>query len=48
MSALVPLLVALPLLGAGIALVFGRQRRVQVGVSVITLTLVAAIAAVLL
>lgn len=48
MSALVPLVVALPLLGAGIALVFGRQRRVQVGVSVVTLTLVLAIAAVLL
>jgi multicomponent Na+:H+ antiporter subunit D len=43
MSALVPLLVALPLLGAGIALVFGR-RRVQVGVSIVTLTLVLAIA----
>jgi len=47
-STLVPLLVALPLLGAGIALIFGRQRRVQVGVSVVTLTLVLAIAAVLL
>ncbi|MFT4051968.1 MAG: Na+/H+ antiporter subunit D [Microbacterium sp.] len=48
MSALVPLLVALPLLGAGIALIFGRRRRVQVGVSLVTLTLVLAIAAVLL
>ena len=48
MNTLVPLLVALPLLGAGIALVFGRQRRVQVGVSVVTLTLVLAISAVLL
>jgi len=47
-NTLVPLLVALPLLGAGIALVFGRQRRVQVGVSVVTLTLVLAISAVLL
>jgi len=48
MSALVPLLVTLPLLGAAIALIFGRQRKVQVGVSTITLTLVLAIAAVLL
>ncbi|PZU44906.1 MAG: Na+/H+ antiporter subunit D [Microbacterium sp.] len=48
MSALVPLLVALPLLGAGVALLFGRHRRVQVVVSVVTLTLVLAIAAVLL
>ncbi len=48
MSVLVPLLVALPLLGAAIALIFGRQRRVQVGVSTVTLTLVLAIAGVLL
>ncbi|HYP73085.1 MAG TPA: Na+/H+ antiporter subunit D, partial [Microbacterium sp.] len=48
MTPLVPLLVTLPLLGAAIALIFGRQRRVQVGVSVITLTLVLIIAAVLL
>ncbi|MFT4214080.1 MAG: Na+/H+ antiporter subunit D [Microbacterium sp.] len=48
MNALVPLLVTLPLLGAAIALVFGRRRRVQVTVSVATLTLVAVIAAVLL
>ncbi|MDT3345302.1 MULTISPECIES: Na+/H+ antiporter subunit D [Microbacterium] len=48
MSALVPLLVTLPLLGAGIALIFGRRRRVQVGVSIVTLTVAAAIAAVLL
>lgn len=48
MSALVPLLVTLPLLGAAIALIFGRHRRVQVGVSVLTLTAVAAIAATLL
>jgi len=47
-SALVPLLVTLPLLGAGIALIFGRRRRVQVGVSIVTLTVAAAIAAVLL
>lgn len=48
MSALVPLLVTLPLLGAGVALIAGRHRRVQVGVSIVTLTLVAIIAAVLL
>ncbi|MFT3797908.1 Na+/H+ antiporter subunit D [Microbacterium sp.] len=48
MSALVPLLVTLPLLGAAVALIFGRRRRVQVGVSVVTLTLVAVIAAALL
>ncbi len=48
MSALVPLLVTLPLLGAAIALIAGRYRRVQVGVSIATLTIVCAIAAVLL
>ncbi|MCM3694982.1 Na+/H+ antiporter subunit D [Microbacterium oleivorans] len=48
MTALVPLLVTLPLLGAGIALIFGRRRRVQVGVSIVTLTVAATIAAVLL
>ncbi|MFT4135320.1 Na+/H+ antiporter subunit D [Microbacterium sp.] len=48
MSGLVPLLVALPLLGAAIALTFGRRRRVQVAVSIVTLTLVLTIAAVLL
>ncbi|SFR88675.1 multicomponent Na+:H+ antiporter subunit D [Microbacterium sp. cf046] len=48
MSALVPLLVTLPLLGAAIALIAGRHRRTQVAVSVITLTVVLVIAAVLL
>ena len=48
MSALVPLLVALPLLGAAVTLVFGRNTRVQVIVSVITLAVVSVIAAVLL
>jgi multicomponent Na+:H+ antiporter subunit D len=48
MSALVPLLVTLPLLGAAIALIAGRHRRTQVAVSIITLTLVLVIAAVLL
>ena len=46
MSALIPLLVTLPLLGAAVALFFGRARRVQVGVSLVTLTLVLVIAAV--
>lgn len=48
MSALVPLLVTLPLLGAGIALIFGRRRRMQVAISVVTLTAVFVIASVLL
>ncbi len=48
MSALVPLLVALPLLGAAITLIFGRRPRLQVAVSIITLAAVAVIAAVLL
>ena len=48
MIALVPLIVTLPLLGAAIALIAGRHRRVQVGVSVVTLTVVFVIAAVLL
>ncbi|GAA5145047.1 Na+/H+ antiporter subunit D [Microbacterium pseudoresistens] len=48
MSALVPLLVALPLLGAAVTLVFGRNTRVQVIVTVTTLGLVSIIAAVLL
>ena len=48
MSALVPLLVTLPLLGAGANLVVGRYRRIQIAISVATLTGVTAIAAVLL
>ncbi|GAA5034607.1 Na+/H+ antiporter subunit D [Microbacterium fluvii] len=48
MSALVPLLVTLPLLGAAVALIAGRHRRTQVVVSVVTLTLVTVIATVLL
>ncbi|MET0673705.1 MAG: Na+/H+ antiporter subunit D [Microbacterium pygmaeum] len=47
-SALVPLLVTLPLLGAAIALIAGRHRRTQIAVSIATLTIVLAIAAVLL
>ena len=48
MSSLVPLLVALPLIGAAITLVFGRRRRLQVAVSVVTLTAVLVIASILL
>lgn len=48
MSALVPLLATLPLLGAGIALIFGRRRRMQVAVSIVTLSVVFVIATVLL
>lgn len=47
-SALVPLLVTLPLLGAAVALIAGRHRKTQVAVSVVTLTVVLGIAAVLL
>ncbi|MCR2762713.1 Na+/H+ antiporter subunit D [Microbacterium sp. zg.B48] len=48
MNALVPLLVTLPLLGAAAALIAGRHRKAQVAVSVLTLTAVLVIAAVLL
>ncbi|HTH06098.1 MAG TPA: proton-conducting transporter membrane subunit, partial [Ilumatobacteraceae bacterium] len=48
MTALIPLLVTLPLLGAAIALIAGRHRRTQVVVSVVTLALVMVIAGVLL
>ncbi|MCS4277805.1 multicomponent Na+:H+ antiporter subunit D [Mycetocola sp. BIGb0189] len=48
MNALVPLVVTIPLLGAAIALIFGQRPRVQIFVSLISLTLVTAIAAVLL
>jgi len=48
MNILVPLIVALPLLGAATTLALGRRRRRQVAVSVITLTIVVAIGAVLL
>jgi multicomponent Na+:H+ antiporter subunit D len=47
-NALVPLVVTLPLLGAAIALIAGRHRRVQVGVSIATLTVVLAISLVML
>jgi len=48
MSALVPLLVTLPFLGAAVTLIFGRRPRLQVAVSVVTLSLVVVIASVLL
>ncbi|RLP77347.1 Na+/H+ antiporter subunit D [Mycetocola tolaasinivorans] len=48
MNALVPLVVTIPLLGAAIALIFGQRPRVQIFVSLVSLTLVTAIAAVLL
>ena len=48
MSALIPLLVALPLLGAAITLVFGRSPRLQIFVTAATLAAVAVIAAILL
>ncbi|MDN3495042.1 Na+/H+ antiporter subunit D [Planococcus sp. APC 4015] len=48
MSALVPLLVTLPLLGAAVALIAGRHRKTQVVVSIVTLSVVLVISAVLL
>lgn len=48
MTSLVPLLATLPLLGAALALIAGRHRRTQVGISVATLALTTVIAAVLL
>lgn len=48
MIALVPLLATLPLLGAALALVAGRHRRTQVAISIVTLTTVTVIAAILL
>lgn len=48
MSALVPLLVTLPLLGAAIALIFGRRRVLQIAVTIATLTVVLVLAIILL
>lgn len=48
MTALVPLLVALPLLGAAVTLIFGRSPRLQMLVTAGTLAAVSIIAAVLL
>ena len=48
MNALVPLIVMLPLLGAAVTLVFGRNPRLQVVVTTATLVAVSIIAAVLL
>jgi multicomponent Na+:H+ antiporter subunit D len=47
-NALVPLLVTLPLLGAAINLIAGRHRRTQVAVSIVTLSVVMVISAILL
>jgi multicomponent Na+:H+ antiporter subunit D len=47
-NVLVPLVVAIPLLGAGITLALGRRRRKQIAVSVASLTAVAVISAILL
>ncbi|GAA2233770.1 Na+/H+ antiporter subunit D [Herbiconiux moechotypicola] len=47
-SALVPLLVLLPLIGAAVTLILGRYPRLQIVISVSALTLVTAAAAVLL
>ncbi|PSL03679.1 multisubunit sodium/proton antiporter MrpD subunit [Haloactinopolyspora alba] len=47
-SALVPLPVILPLLGAGLAFAFGRSARAQRVVSVVVLSVIVAVAAVLL
>ncbi|GAA1703659.1 Na+/H+ antiporter subunit D [Microbacterium sediminicola] len=48
MTALVPLLVTLPLLGAAVALIAGHHRRVQVAVSIIVLTTTMVLATILL
>lgn len=48
MTSLVPLVVTLPLLGAGIALMLGRHRRMQVVVSALTLVAAIVISAILL
>jgi multicomponent Na+:H+ antiporter subunit D len=48
MNALVPLVVAIPLLGAAVTLALGRRRSQQIAVSVLSLTAVAVISAVLL
>ncbi|WP_066039714.1 Na+/H+ antiporter subunit D [Herbiconiux solani] len=48
MSALVPLLVIIPLVGAAITLILGRYRRLQIAISVTALTAVTIAAAVLL
>ena len=48
MSHLVPLLVALPLIGAAVTLIFGRRPRLQIVVTVVTLLAVSVIATILL
>lgn len=48
MSALVPLLVGIPLIGAAVNLIFGRRKKLQIAVSVVSLTTVTVLAAILL
>ena len=48
MSALVPLLVGIPLIGAAINLVFGRRKKTQIVVSVLSLATVLVLGAILL
>lgn len=48
MSALVPLLVTLPLFGAALTLIFGRRRRLQIAVTIATLSIVLVLALILL
>jgi multicomponent Na+:H+ antiporter subunit D len=48
MTALIPLVVLLPLLGAAVALVLGRHRRAQILVTVVVLTAVLVISSILL
>lgn len=48
MSALIPLVVTLPLLGAAVALILGRHRRAQILVNIITLSTVLVISSVML
>ncbi|MFT4234651.1 MAG: Na+/H+ antiporter subunit D [Microbacterium sp.] len=48
MSALVPLLVAVPLIGAALTLLLGRRRRLQVSVSIVALATTLVLSAILL
>ncbi|MGG7509410.1 Na+/H+ antiporter subunit D [Plantibacter sp. YIM 135249] len=48
MNALVPLVVMIPLIGSAVALIFGHRRRLQVAISVVALTSVTVISAILL
>ncbi|SMH45440.1 multisubunit sodium/proton antiporter, MrpD subunit [Rathayibacter oskolensis] len=48
MTALIPLVVTLPLLGAAVALILGRHRRAQILVNIVTLSAVLVISSVML